>query len=208
MKRSVLFFFLFAAAATAVACGGSSEGGDVSDSSEDELTAGRGQLCGGFAGTTCSPGLRCNYGSRGLNTGTCVDDPNAVRNGATEGETCGGPTNIKCKTGLTCKKRAGASATAKGKCTAPVAQCEAIPTCDEGHQKVSGPSACLQDDAACYKRSMCGQSIWCTGPAEGGGGGDGPGAGPGEMCGGFAGTQCRAGLRCDNSRGLNTGYCR
>lgn len=31
--------------------------------------------------------------------------------------------------------------------------------------------------------------------------------GVGKMCGGFAGTRCPSGLRCDNSLGLNTGRC-
>jgi hypothetical protein len=188
-----------------VACSGSEDGVSTGEG-EDDYTAARGQMCGGFAGTTCSPGLRCNY-NRGLNTGTCVDDPNAVAQGAGEGETCGGATNIQCKTGLTCKKRT-ATAT-KGKCEAAQVTCQAIPTCDEGHQKVSGPDACLQDDAACYKRSLCGRTIWCTGPATtSGGSGTSDGAGPGQLCGGFAGTRCRSGLTCDNSRGLNTGVCR
>jgi hypothetical protein len=176
----------------------------------DDYTAQRGGLCGGFAGTRCGEGLRCNY-NRGLNTGTCVDDPSAATQGAGEGETCGGTARIKCKAGLDCKRTTGAIATGtlKGKCTAAAVTCLAIPTCDDGHTKVASPDACLQDDAACYKRSMCGRTIWCTGPSSpapptAGG----TGAGPGQMCGGFAGTTCRAGLRCDNSLGINTGYCR
>jgi hypothetical protein len=200
--------FAFAAAAFAVVgCGGSDEGADVGEGTED-YTAGRGQLCGGFAGTQCSPGLKCNY-NRGLNTGTCVTDPNATVQGAGEGETCGGTARIRCKPTLLCKTRTS-SATAKGTCVAAQVTCQAIPVCDDGHDQVPGPSDCLQDDAACYKRAMCGRTIWCTGPsAEGGGGeGSGSGAGPGEMCGGFAGTTCRQGLRCDNSLGINTGRCR
>ncbi len=188
-----------------VACSGAED--DVATGEgEDDYTAARGQTCGGFAGTRCAEGLRCNYGSRGLNTGTCVTDPNAASQGAGEGETCGGASNIQCKAGLTCKKRTERST--KGKCEAAQVTCQAIPTCDEGHQKVSGPDACLEGDAACYKRSMCGRTIWCTGPAEGGSSGGESGAGPGELCGGFAGTRCRAGLTCDNSRGINTGVCR
>lgn len=199
---------VLALALAPVGCASTDEDDVAIGEGSDDYTAARGQMCGGFAGTRCGEGLRCNY-NRGLNTGTCADDPSATTTGAGEGETCAGTARIKCKTGLDCKLRAGATATTKGKCTAGAVTCQAIPSCDEGHDQVAGPDACLQDDAACYKRAMCGRIIWCTGsasppPASGGGGG----AGPGEMCGGFAGTTCRAGLRCDNSRGLNTGSCR
>lgn len=40
------------------------------------------------------------------------------------------------------------------------------PICDAGDTEVSGPSACLQDDAVCYSRSTCGVTIWCTGPSD------------------------------------------
>lgn len=43
-------------------------------------------------------------------------------------------------------------------------QCSAYPGCDTGDKEVSSPSACLQDDARCYDRTMCGATIWCTGP--------------------------------------------
>lgn len=46
----------------------------------------------------------------------------------------------------------------------PISNCEAYPVCDEGHTEVSDSSGCLQDDAVCYERSMCGYTIWCTGP--------------------------------------------
>lgn len=42
--------------------------------------------------------------------------------------------------------------------------CTAAPACDPGDKSVSGPSACLQDDARCYERELCGANIWCTGP--------------------------------------------
>lgn len=210
--RKPLFFVLAVASlalATAACSADAEDDNAVLGEGEDELTAKKGQMCGGFAGTRCDEGLRCNY-NRGLNTGTCVDDPNAASQGATEGETCGGTARIKCKTGLTCKTTSTRS-NAKGKCIAAPVTCQAIPTCDTGHSAVASASDCLQDDAECYKRSMCGRTIWCTGPSSpppGGGGGGGGGAGAGEMCGGFAGTPCRAGLRCDNSLGLNTGRCR
>ncbi len=202
------FAVLVFAAASVIIAGCSAAEDDVAVAGDEEdLTAKKGQMCGGFAGTVCAEGLKCNF-NRGLNTGTCVTDPTAVRQGASEGETCGGTANIGCKSGLTCKKRTS-SATSKGTCVAGGGvTCQAIPTCDDGHRKVSGPTACPQDDSACYKRALCGRTIWCTGPAEGGEEGEGPGAGVGEMCGGFAGITCKAGLSCDNSLGLNTGRCR
>lgn len=204
-----LAFFTAAVGAAVAVSGCSSAEDDVATGEgEEDLTAKKGQMCGGFAGTLCAEGLKCNF-NRGLNTGTCVTDPTAVRQGASEGETCGGTANIGCKSGLTCKKRTS-SATSKGTCVASGGvTCQAIPTCDDGHTKVTGPSACPQDDSACYKRALCGKTIWCTGPAEGGGADqDAPGAGVGQMCGGFAGITCKPGLTCDNSLGLNTGRCR
>ena len=207
MAKSLLFSALLSSALTLslvpvlAACGDAGED-DSAATGEEDYTAARGQMCGGFAGTRCSAGLRCNY-NRGLNTGTCVDDPNATRDGASEGETCGGTANIQCKSGLTCKKRSGAT---KGTCVTATATCQALPTCDEGHRKVASADDCTQDSAPCYKRSLCGKTIWCYGGTSDDD--DSPGAGAGELCGGFAGTPCKAGLTCDNSRGLNTGVCR
>jgi hypothetical protein len=207
MTKSLLLSVLLSSGVTLAlvpalaACGGESE--DDIGTGEEDYTAGRGQLCGGFAGTRCNAGLRCNY-NRGVNTGTCVDDPNATTRGAGEGETCGGTANVQCKSGLTCKKRSG---TTKGTCVTATATCQALPECDEGHQKVANADACTQEDAPCYKRALCGKTIWCYGPTSNDDD-DSAGAGAGEMCGGFAGTQCKAGLRCDNSLGLNTGRCR
>jgi hypothetical protein len=42
-------------------------------------------------------------------------------------------------------------------------ECPALPSCEPGDTKVPGPASCLQDDAACYARSACGMTIWCTG---------------------------------------------
>jgi len=47
----------------------------------------------------------------------------------------------------------------------PDAQCDGYPSCDPGHTKVASPAQCLQDDAVCYTRALCGVTIWCTGPA-------------------------------------------
>jgi hypothetical protein len=44
-------------------------------------------------------------------------------------------------------------------------QCAAYPSCDAGDEEVASESACLQDDARCYQSSLCGSTIWCTGPA-------------------------------------------
>jgi hypothetical protein len=52
--------------------------------------------------------------------------------------------------------------------------CEAYPSCDLGHWEVPSQSQCLQDDAVCYSRSLCGTTIWCTGPLA-----TDAGAGPG-----------------------------
>jgi hypothetical protein len=46
----------------------------------------------------------------------------------------------------------------------PDAQCDGYPSCDAGHTTVGSPAQCLQDDAVCYSRSLCGSTIWCTGP--------------------------------------------
>lgn len=48
----------------------------------------------------------------------------------------------------------------------PDAQCEAIPQCHEGDVEVASSSDCLQDDAVCYELSLCGTTIWCTGPSS------------------------------------------
>jgi hypothetical protein len=42
--------------------------------------------------------------------------------------------------------------------------CTAAPSCDPGDKTVASKSGCLQDDARCYQRSLCGQTITCTGP--------------------------------------------
>jgi hypothetical protein len=47
----------------------------------------------------------------------------------------------------------------------PVESCMAYPSCDQGDDQVASSSACLQDDARCYQRSMCNSTIWCTGPS-------------------------------------------
>ena len=56
--------------------------------------------------------------------------------------------------------------TGVGPCEAPLNTCQAYPTCDEGHEEIEDEGACLQDDAVCYERSLCGYSSWCTGPAS------------------------------------------
>jgi hypothetical protein len=190
-----------------IACSGTAE--EVTLTPEEELSVGVGKICaGGVVAAQCAEGLKCSISGR---IGRCVADPNAVVNGASEGETCGGTADIKCASGLTCKKKAGASAKAKGKCTAGAA-CLAMPTCDEGHSTVSDADDCADGDE-CYKRTRCGKTIWCTGPAAGsdesgtaGGANDEDGAGPGERCGsGFAGTiKCQPPLRCSTAVGLGT----
>jgi hypothetical protein len=42
--------------------------------------------------------------------------------------------------------------------------CEAYPACNEGDMEVDSSTGCLQDDAVCYERELCGTTIWCTGP--------------------------------------------
>ena len=49
-------------------------------------------------------------------------------------------------------------------CQLDESQCDGYPACDPGHTKVNSASECLQDDAACYSRTACGITIWCTGP--------------------------------------------
>jgi hypothetical protein len=46
----------------------------------------------------------------------------------------------------------------------PDAMCEAYPACNEGDMEVDSSTGCLQDDAVCYERELCGTTIWCTGP--------------------------------------------
>jgi hypothetical protein len=46
------------------------------------------------------------------------------------------------------------------------ANCMAFPSCDEGDSVVPSESACLLDDARCYPRTMCGSTIWCSGPLK------------------------------------------
>jgi hypothetical protein len=46
----------------------------------------------------------------------------------------------------------------------PDSNCLAQPICDEGHTEVESEGDCIQDDAVCYSRSMCGVTIWCTAP--------------------------------------------
>lgn len=45
-------------------------------------------------------------------------------------------------------------------------QCGAVPRCDEGDLEVASSSGCLQDDARCYSRSLCGATVWCTGQVD------------------------------------------
>lgn len=46
----------------------------------------------------------------------------------------------------------------------PDSNCLAQPICDAGHTEVESEGDCIQDDAICYSRSMCGVTIWCTAP--------------------------------------------
>jgi hypothetical protein len=47
-----------------------------------------------------------------------------------------------------------------------VGTCTAAPSCNLGDTRVKGESACPQDDASCYSRSLCGQTIWCASTAQ------------------------------------------
>lgn len=47
----------------------------------------------------------------------------------------------------------------------PEATCLAMPVCDDGETQVDSESDCLADDAVCYENSVCGSTIWCTGPS-------------------------------------------
>jgi hypothetical protein len=55
-------------------------------------------------------------------------------------------------------------------CARDLSLCDGYPACDPGDTQVPSPSQCLQDDAVCYQRSVCGSTIWCTGarPQDGG----------------------------------------
>lgn len=125
---------------------------------------------------------------------------------AGSGEACGGPAHVRCADGLVCKTKSS-SPDAEGTCVTGGATCLALPACLLGHEKIPDASACPNDGSACYERTLCGRTIWCTGP------GDPPpdvdlGAGPGEHCGGISGKPCRKGLACDTSEGLSYGVCR
>ncbi len=43
-----------------------------------------------------------------------------------------------------------------------VGTCTAAPSCDPGDSRVSSESACPLDQASCYDRTFCGQTIWCA----------------------------------------------
>lgn len=82
--------------------------------------------------------------------------------GAAAGEACGGAAAMACAPGLECKLESSAPG-AKGTCIAGVVTCLALPTCDIGHEPVSGPDACAKGDGAvCYERKLCGKTVWCT----------------------------------------------
>lgn len=40
--------------------------------------------------------------------------------------------------------------------------CTALATCDAGDERIASESACPAD-ASCYSRTLCGQTVWCTG---------------------------------------------
>jgi len=42
--------------------------------------------------------------------------------------------------------------------------CTAFPSCDGSDQRVASSAACPLDDARCYSKSLCGQTIWCAEP--------------------------------------------
>lgn len=48
-------------------------------------------------------------------------------------------------------------------CLADTSQCNVYPECNAGDTQVATKSQCIQDDAACYSRTTCGVTIWCTG---------------------------------------------
>jgi hypothetical protein len=43
-----------------------------------------------------------------------------------------------------------------------VGSCTLAPSCDSGDTRVPSESACPQDQANCYNRSACGETIWCA----------------------------------------------
>jgi hypothetical protein len=127
--RSILLLALLVPLASTVACGSEE---DVTNDDTNEINAKKakeGELCGGFAGTTCAEGLRCTLGSEGLNTGRCAKDSNATPekdagtapappddddgDGAGAGQTCGGFAGTKCKPPLRCDNSLGLNA---GRC--------------------------------------------------------------------------------------------
>lgn len=55
------------------------------------------------------------------------------------------------------------SSGSSGGSSGAIGTCGAVPVCEPGDTEVSSESECLQDDAYCYSRSLCGMTIWCTG---------------------------------------------
>ena len=53
----------------------------------------------------------------------------------------------------------GSSGAVDGGSKGPVGTCTAAPACDKGDTRIPNKGACSQDQARCYDRKVCGQTI-------------------------------------------------
>lgn len=147
-----------AGAGSGAVSGGSTSGGEACraiptcDEPDDEIVSGPSEClqddarC--YSRTKCDQTIWCT-GSDAACKALPVCPP-----GSAEVAKC--PPNADCSSVTLC----GTTIYCMGSCEGPQ------PICDPGDKQVSGPGACLQDDAVCYSRSTCGYTIWCTGPAK------------------------------------------
>lgn len=134
-----------------IACGGrvdstligssGASGGSSGNSSGGNSSGG---TSSGSSGVTCEAYPACDPGDTFIADVTCGDGACPDVACSSEFATC--YTREICGSQIVCGKPP---------------QCRGFPTCDAGFRPIGDPRECVQD-APCFSKSFCGNTIWCT----------------------------------------------